>query len=150
MSSIASVTVFDGAATPVSHTFSPKGVKVKDGVWTALWTEGLASVPAYACPRLSLTIQPLKSGQTRVATRFEIPVMESISGQNSSGYTAAPKVAYVTTTELVQYSHERATQADRRLSRMLPINFGNNVSTSVAAAQAGPAYEAFDWLIAPT
>jgi len=150
MSSIANLVVYDGAATPVLHTFLPKGVKVQGDLFTALWYEPLASVPVYACPRASLTQQKLKSAMTRTSMRFEIPVMESVAGANASGYTAAPKVAYVTVGELTMYSHERSTKTDRTLVRMLPVNSGNNIIISVAASSGGPVVEAMDSQVMPT
>lgn len=144
------VTVYDGAGTPVAHTYSPAGVRLRGDVWEALWRENLANVPTDACPRLSITMQRLKSGMTKVGVRFETPVMESISGQNASGYTAAPKVAYVTVSELNEYTSPRATFVDRKVARMLPVNFGNNVITSVVAATTGFVAEAIDGLLMPS
>lgn len=144
----ATITVFDGASTPVSHTLIGDGVtRDKDGTIRAVWKESLASVPDYAQVRLTMTKKRLPSGVWRVSQRAEVPVMESISGQNSSGYTAAPKVAYVDTHEQTGYFHERSTQAGRRLVRQMSINVANNVATSVAPATTGPSPELFDQLV---
>lgn len=144
----ANITVFDGAATPATHTLVGEDIKrLPDGSVQAIWKESLPSVPDYAQIRATQTKRKLPSGVIRVATRVEVPVMESVSGQNSSGYTAAPKVAYVDTTEIVGYYHERSTVAGRRLSRQLCINLAGNVSTSVAPATTGPVPELFDQLI---
>jgi hypothetical protein len=99
--------------------------------------------------RITLSKRKLPSGVFRVSVRGEVPVMESISGQNSSGYTAPPKVAYVDTSENVGFFHERSVVTGRRLVRQLVINVMGNVSTSVAAATTGPASELFDQLIMP-
>ncbi len=153
MSNIANIVVFDGAATPVSHTLIPVEV-VKDsktGQITAMWREQLAALPTYAqvtaTARLSKT---RRSGVWNVDFRVEVPVMESISGQNASGYTAAPKVAYVDTSGFYGHYHERGTIAGRRLSRQLAVNIGGNVSTSVAPATTGVIPELFDTLVMPT
>lgn len=153
MSNIANIVVFDGASTPVSHTLVPVEV-VKDsktGAITAVWREQLASLPTYAqvtaTARLTKTKQ---SGVWNTDFRVEVPVMESVSGQNSAGYTAAPKVAYRDTSGLYGHYHERGTIAGRRLSRQIVLNIGNNVSTSVTPATAGPLAELFDTLVAPT
>ena len=96
MSAQANIVIFDGAATPVSHTFIPLGSSVDPILGkVAAWREVLASVPLYANASLQTTIKRLKSGIQRHELRFQVPVMESISGQNAAGYTAAPKVAYV-------------------------------------------------------
>jgi len=153
MSNIANITVFDGAATPVSHTLVPVSVErdSKSGQIVCVWREQLASLPTYAqvtaTARLSKSRQ---SGVWNVDFRVEVPVMESISGQNASGYTAAPKVAYRDTSGIYGHYHERGSIAGRRLSRQLAINIAGNISTSVAAATSGVIPELFDMLVAPT
>lgn len=153
MANIANIVVFDGAATPVSHTLVPVDVSKdpKTGAIVALWREQVASLPTYAqvtaTARLS---KSRRSGVWNVDFRVEVPVMESVSGQNSSGYTAAPKVAYIDTTGIYGHYHERGTIAGRRLSRQLAINIGGNVSTSVAASTSGVLPDLFDALVAPT
>ena len=151
MTAQANIAVYDGAATPVLHT--PVGESIErqpDGSLKATWKESLPGVPDYAQVRALLTKRKLPSGVFRVTARTEVPVMESISGQNSSGYTAPPKVAYVDTVESVGYYHERGTVTSRRLARQINVNLMGNISTSVAAATAGPASELFDQLLMPT
>lgn len=151
MSQQANITVFDGAATPVSHTLVGESVERQpDGTIVARWKESLAGVPDYAQVRLTMTKKRLPSGVFRVSARVEVPVMESITGQNASGYTAAPKVAYVDTTEAVGYYHERSVVTGRRLSRQMLTNIMGNISTSVAPVSTGFAPELFDQLISAT
>lgn len=150
MSAIANITVFDGAASPVSHTLVAISVTREKGKVTALWREQLASLPAYAQVSVSMTIEQLKSKVYKTTTRVEVPVMESVSGQNAAGYTAAPKVAYVNTVETTGYFHERSDITGRRLARQIAVNLANNVSTTVAAASTGPMPELIDQLVAPT
>jgi len=151
MAQQANITVFDGASTPVSHTFVGEEVaRMADGSVIARWKETSLTLPDYACNRITLSRRKLKNGMTRTGLRVEVPVMEAVNAQNSSGYTAPPKVAHVLTYELVEHSHERSTETDRRLTRMLPVNVANNISTSVAAATSGPASDAFDKYILPT
>jgi hypothetical protein len=145
MSAQANIVAFDGAATPVTHTFTPAGALIDstDG-FTAMWREINAALPTYAQIQIKTTQKQLKSGVWRVSLTAAVPVMESISGQNAAGYTASPKVAYTNTVSLVGYFSERATPAERRLARQLVINMGNNISTTVAAATTGPASELID------
>lgn len=150
MSSIANIVAFDGAATPVSHTLLPESVARDGNVITASYKESAASVPDIAQVRATIKRTKLQSGVSKVVTRVEVPVMESVSGQNSSGYTAAPKVAFVDTVEVIGYFHERSTPTSRRLARQLCMNIVGNISTSVAAATAGPVPEAFDLSVMPT
>lgn len=151
MSAIANITVFDGQATPVSHTFIAESVS-REGknIVTATYKEATAGVPDYAQGRLTLKRTRLPSGVMRSSVRVDLPVMESVSGQNTAGYTAAPKVAYTDSVEVVSYAHERSVISGRRSARQLALNVAGNVSTSVAAATAGPAPELIDTLIVPT
>lgn len=49
MSNIASITVFDGAATPVSHTLNAVSIsRLSDGTVLAQWREGLSGLPVEA------------------------------------------------------------------------------------------------------
>lgn len=150
MSAIGNITVFDGAATPVSHTLVGESVTREKDTVIALYRELVLGVPTDASLTIRMTMTRLKSGVRRSEVRVTVPVMESVSGQNSSGYTAAPKVAYEDTYTLVGYHSPRSTILSRRLARMLLVNIANNVSTSVAAATAGPLPELTDFLISPT
>lgn len=145
MSAQANIIAFDGASTPVSHTFIPLGSRQDAKLGNlAMWRENLTTVPLYANARVTTLDKVLKSGVTREEVRVEVPVMESVSGVNLAGYTAAPKVAYVNQVSLVAYFDERATPAERRLARQLLVNIGNNITTTVVAATAGVSSELVD------
>lgn len=150
MSTIANIVAFDGAATPVSHTFVADSVTRVGKDVIASYKEATALVPDDAQGRVMVKRTKLGSGVNRVSVRVELPVMEAVSGQNSAGYTAAPKVAYVDTVEVVGYYSPRSSIAGRRAVRQLAINVAGNIATSVAAATAGPVPELFDTLITPT
>lgn len=150
MSAIANITVFDGQSTPVSHTFVAESVSRAGNDVIATYKEATAGVPDYAQGRITLKRTKLGSGVTRSSVRVELPVMESVSGVNAAGYTAAPKVAYVDAVEVINYGHERSLIAGRRSVRQMAINLTANVSTSVAAATSGPVPELIDTLVAPT
>lgn len=151
MSQQSNITVFDGAATPVSHTLVGEGVlAMADGSTKALWKESLSTVPDYAQIRVTATKKKLPSGVFRVAFRAEVPIMESVGSQNAAGYTAPPKVAYVDTAEIVGFYHERSVATGRRLARQIVVNLAGNVTTSVAPATTGFLPELFDQLIQAT
>lgn len=151
MSAMADLTVYDGAATPVAHVMKPQYSRTAEGGWLeALYREELASVPEIAQVRLTLRQKKLGSGVWHCESKWEVPVMESVSGQNAAGYTASPKVAYVNTHKTVTFNHERASIAERRLVRQLGINSQGNIATSVAAATTGVLPELFDNLRFPT
>jgi len=151
MAAQASITVFDGASTPISHTFTGEEVaRLADGSVVAKWKETSLTLPDYACNRITMSKRKLKNGVTRLEVAVEIPVMEAVNAQNSSGYTAPPKVAHVVKESIVVFRHERSTETDARLARQLLVNIGNNISTSVAAATSGPVSDAIDKYILPT
>lgn len=147
MSQIANITVFDGAATPVSHTLIAIDVTKEKGVVTANWREQKSGVPVYAQVRATAKLQRNQSGVWRTEMRVVVPVMESISGQNAAGYTAAPKVAYENTVVVTGYFHERSDDAGRRLARQLAVNLMGSVSTTVTPVTTGPLPELFDQLV---
>lgn len=150
MSQIAPIAVYDGATTPVLHTLLAVSVTREKNTVTALWRENLAGVPVYAQVTCTMKLTRTASGVYKAEAKVEVPVMESISGQNSAGYTAAPKVAYINTVNTVGLFHERSDSVGRRLARQMAINIDGNISTSVAAATAGPLPELFDLLVAPS
>jgi len=149
MATQANITVFDGAAVPVSHTLTAAGVDSDKGVVTARWRETLSTVPTEAQISATLSSRRLPSGVLQIDAVVNVPVMESISGQNSAGYTAAPKVAFSDQYRLTGFAHPRSTIASRRLARMIMANILNNVPVSVAAATSGPLPDAFDSQIMP-
>lgn len=151
MSSIANITAFDGAATPVSHVFVPIGLFREGKRSIARWRENIPGVPVYAQPRITMYSDDRSSGGIyRVGVLVEVPVMEAVNAQNAAGYTAPPKVAHTLTDRYEKNSHERSTIENRRLSRMLLVNISNNITATTAAATAGPASELLDALVLPT
>lgn len=151
MAQQANITVFDGAATPVSHTLIAIDNKVlKDGTRYALWREYNASLPTEACVYLEQKQRTLPSGVVETRTRVYTPVMESVSGQNAAGYTAAPKVAYEESDEWVKYSHPRSTGTVRNINSQMLRNLMNNVSTSVTPIAAGVGYDAMITQVMPS
>lgn len=154
MASIADITVYDGESTPVAHVFKAIHTRMdKNGAQEALYRESLPGVPLEAQPTLKLTNALLPSGVRRLAARVEVPVMESVSGQNAAGYTAAPKVAFVETAEYVDYVHPRSTASGRRNIRYMFQNFFRNLNVASGGAHAytgGPVNELLDDVISPT
>lgn len=150
MSNIANITVFDGAATPVSHSLTAISVTQEKGVLTANWRETGSALPAYAQIRVSMKIELMKSGVYRVEQNVVVPVMEAVLNQNAAGYTAAPKVAYENRVVTIGYFHQRSDPAGRRLVRQLSTNIMGGISTTVTPVTSGPLPELFDLLVSPT
>lgn len=150
MANIANIVVFDGAATPVSHTLVPVEVSKENGLIQATWREQIATLPTEAQVRVEMKQRRLKSGVVETRTRVSVPVMESVSGQNAAGYTAAPKVAFEDAYEEISYAHPRSTITSRRIAKQILTNLSNNVSTTVAAATSGVFDEANVQQVMPT
>lgn len=151
MSAQANIVAFDGAATPVSHTLSATGVKLtSDGTVEASWREIVASLPFVASIRAFLRSKILKGNVQQESFSVTVPVMEAVSGQNSAGYTAAPKVAYENTVVITGYFHERATPAERKLIRQLAVNIANGVTTTVTPQNTGNVIELIDNHVQPS
>lgn len=137
MSAQANITAYDGASTPVVHTFVPVSNSSENGLLSADWREAVAANPIVAQARVKIQKRKLKSGVIEVTCIVTVPVMESVSGQNASGYTAAPKVAYENTVVFKGYFSPRATIAERRLARQLLVNMAGNQQTSVTPQTGG-------------
>jgi len=150
VSNIANLVAFDGAATPVSHTLIPVSVtRSKDEV-VAIWREQVTTLPIYAQIQQTTRLKRLSSGIWKPVSRTEVPVIETVSGQNAAGYTAVPKVAYTNTMETNGFFHERSSIAERRLVRQLHVNINNGITTTVTPTTTGPAPELFDTLVSAT
>lgn len=143
MAQIADITVYDGEATPVAHTFYADHVEYSGSDLTALYAEKVPGVPEYAQGTILLSRKKVGSGMIRAACRVNLPVMESVAGQNLSGYTAAPKVAYVDSNEDVQWSHPRSLAQGRQNAKQIMRNLLANLSTTQPATTAGFIHDAF-------
>lgn len=150
MAQLANITVFDGASTPVSHTLVGISVTKTNGVITAMWREQNPALPMEAQITLEMSLKQLASGVWVSTQTTSVPVMESVSGNNAAGYTAAPRVAYVDRFVTTGYAHPRSTITSRRLARQIHLNVSSNVATSVVPASAGFSPELFDQLVSAT
>lgn len=150
MSAQANLVAFDGAGTPVSHTLIPMGVSKEAGATVAEWAERLASVPLNAQVTVTTRERTLKDGRNQVSASTSVSVMESVSGQNAAGYTAAPAIAYTDVIVSTGYFSPRSPTTQRRLVRQLHVNAMNGVATSVVPVATGPIPELFDQMINPS
>lgn len=150
MAQFADITVFDGAATPVSHLLVAEGVTRVGPTVICVWREKIATLPDEAQVYAILRIETLKSGVRVVSLETGVPVMESISGQNSSGYTAAPKVAYIDRDVHTKYVHPRSTVLSRQISAQISRNLLNNVSVTAPPVTTGVIADALQKLLTPT
>lgn len=144
MAAIATITVFDGAATPVQHDLLAVSVtRLSNSAIQAYWREQVAALPTEAQVWATAKHETIKGGIVRAEFAVGVPVMEAILNQNAAGYTAAPKLAYTDKNVWTSFQHPRSTVVSRRLCKQLLTNISNNVTTTVAATTSG----AFDQLV---
>lgn len=141
MPAMAAITINDGKATPVAHTFNPMTFDQSMGLATLADRSGGIAI-GYPTVNLQL-VNPAKptvngravSGSDRVyraKIRFSLPVMEALSVADS-GYTPAPTVAYTLRGNVEFILPERCTLADRKdLLAYVKNGLAQSVVTSLA------------------
>lgn len=93
MPQIAALTVLDGQATPVSHTFSPVRV---DSEGVAKYEDRISGI-AIAFPTVSLSLKDPANKQTgnyKAMVKVSIPVLEQTTTVSANGINPQPTVAY--------------------------------------------------------
>lgn len=118
MAQIAPIVIADGAATPVNHTFNPVATSPE-----AVYRESLAGIALVGQGLVSMVN---KSGSNaalqRIRIKLALPALETATGQNAAGYTAAPKVAYENLVVVDFVLPTRGTAAQRKDLRVLLSN----------------------------
>lgn len=118
MSQIAPISVADGKSTPVAHVFNPVTSTPE-----AMYRESVSALPLIG---QGVLITQLKSQPTaavqRIRVKLTLPALETASGQNAAGYTAAPKVAYSNDVILDFVLSSRGTVDQRKDLRVMLSN----------------------------
>lgn len=119
MPALAAITVNDGKATPVAHTFTPSGPD-KNGVNMLYDRSGGIAI---GFPMLSTTLRsPLPASNNgsstnarvyRATVKFIVPTLEVTSPATGSGIQPAPTKAFDTVVTMEFVLPERSTTADR-------------------------------------
>ncbi len=118
MAQIANIVIADGATTPVNHTFSPIA-----SLPIAAYRESIASLALVGQGRVSIkNSSPANASLQRVRLTLELPALETASGQNAEGYTAAPKVAYTNSVSVDLILPARGTVQQRKDLRIMLSN----------------------------
>jgi len=130
MAQQATITVFDYESPPVAHTLVPDGIEKKGNVEVAHYREFKTGVARDAQVALIVTREKLPSGVIKVSTDVRVPVSEVVTGANSAGYSAAPKVAYIDRQVSIAYIHPRSTVSSMRNCRQMATSMvvGNNTN----------------------
>lgn len=123
MSAIAAIAILDGQATPITHTFQPIGTSPSPS-----WRESQAGLALIGQPWITVSVKlDSGSGLNKVRVVLCLPALETATGANSSGYTAAPKSAYENKCIEDFILPSRGTAAQRKDLRVLKMNLLANV-----------------------
>lgn len=108
MTAFVGLKLTNGAATPVSKTFAPKS---NDGRVTTWENREVGFALGYD----KLVVRSSDNDNGRVVKAdFMLPTMEVISGNNSTGYTPAPKKAFDDIAKIEFRSNGRTTKLRRQ------------------------------------
>jgi hypothetical protein len=129
MTAIAALTLADGQATPVNHTFNPVNI---DSAGVAKWADRVGGI-ALGFPVVSFSLRnPSKTNRNyKLTAKIVTPVLEVTSPSTSTGIQPAPTLAYNLTANIEMVLPERSTLAQRDDFRAYVKNFlGHAVITS--------------------
>lgn len=127
MAAMTNILVKDDAATPIEWTLQP----ITDTP-NPQWRASASGIPLAGQPRLSASVEEVKSGAVKVTAKLEVPVMETLGASGTSaGYVAPPAVAYTNTAIVTAFVDQRSTVADRaNLLKMIAGILGGASSTT--------------------
>lgn len=118
MAAIAPIVILDGQAVPVSHTFNP----ITSGV-SSLFRESITNLALIGQGWLGINVKKDNgNGLNKVILTLDLPALEVITGSNSSGYSAAPKIGYENKAVVTFFLPSRATSQQRKDLRVLLAN----------------------------
>jgi len=117
MAQIANIVVKDGAATPLDHTFIPTATAPK-----AMYREGISNLPLVGQGQVMIGSAVPGAALQRVKMTLALPALETVTGQNADGYTAAPRVAYTNTVQVEFLLPSRGTAQQRKDLRVMLSN----------------------------
>jgi len=111
MPAFSTITLNDGQATPVAHSFSPN---VLNGE-LATYQDRVGGI-ALGYPVVSLTsTEPNKNSRVaKVRAKLVVPVLETVTGSSTGGFAPAPTRAYDLTADMTFFLPERSTLAQRK------------------------------------
>lgn len=129
MPAIGTITINDGAATPVAHNFTPSGISGD----VAKYDDRSGGI-SVGFPRITISsAAPSKTSRLyKARVKVVLPVLENIAGTSSNGFTPAPVKAYDLTADMTFILPERSTQQNRKDLLAFAKNLlANAVVTSV-------------------
>lgn len=108
MAAFADIILNDGQTTPIAHTFKTKTSTGRE----AVWEDRAGGVPVGFNVLKAVTKDT--DSVRRVVFSFDLPILETVSGANPSGFTPAPKVAYYERVNLEFISSQRSATQNRK------------------------------------
>jgi len=116
MAARAVISLLDGQATPVTHTFSPNSGDGNVPGTSVISYEDRVGGVSVGFNRVSIsTRQPSKQNRNyKVAVLIQVPVLEVVSNSTVSGIAPAPQAAYVDTVRMEFILPERSSVQSRK------------------------------------
>lgn len=121
MTAFANITINDGQATPVAHTFTARRIDAGLAKWQDI-SGGIAV--GFPTIRASLR-EPVKGSKIpsyKAVIDVVVPVLETVSNSTFSGITPAPTKAYDCIARLELIMPERSVSQDRKNLRAYVAN----------------------------
>lgn len=135
MAAITAITIADGKGTPLNHIYNP----INSGN-DALWRTSDGALPFIGQERVTVKLKAINASVNSVVVGLELPALETATDANSSGYTAAPKVAYVNRVTMTFMLPNRGLPAQRTDLRTLAKNLLANATIVDYIDNLAPAY----------
>jgi len=145
MPALAAITIDDGEATPVAHTFTPLSI---DANGVATFIDRTGGIPI-GFNRLDLSLrQPpeARTGQTssgrvyKATMRVFLPTLEQTSASTSTGIQPAPTKAYDHGANVQFFLPERGTAQNRKDLLSLLRNALNDEAVETVIVDLEPFY----------
>lgn len=111
MPAIGNITINDGAATPIAHTFTPSGITGE----VARYHDRSGGI-SVGFPAISISsVTPSKTSRLyKARVKVVLPVLENTSGSASNGFTPAPTKAYDLMADMTFILPERSVKQNRK------------------------------------
>lgn len=112
MTAIAALTLNDGQASPVAHTFNPVNI---DSAGVAKWADRVGGI-ALGYPVITMSVRNPTAGNRNYKLTIKVvtPVLEITSPSTGTGIQPAPTKAYDLTSVTEIVLPERSTLAQRK------------------------------------
>lgn len=126
MTAFTNITINDGQATPVAHTFTARRIDAGIAKW-----QDLSSGIAVGFPTITATLrEPVRGNKSSIYkanVKITLPVLEVVNSSTYSGITPAPTKAYEVVANLEILMPERSTLADRKNIHAYLVNALNQL-----------------------